>query len=211
MNNPMAGAYLRWSYKKAVEDIKNINPNFDFYKKDFSCLLCGVGNKKTAEEFIRFVLVKNIKTKIWIIDINEDHLVAIRKLVDKKYKDKDINIIRVDALDLQSIIDLESIDWIETDAFWEFFDKVNLLKLLNVWSLILKREGFISTRDYVCSGLWNIIMDPVRNFIMEGWLGVKIYKHKQEDFDDVFNEVDFKATISPTFIPTYKRFLLVKE
>lgn len=210
MNNPIAGMYLRWAYGAGIKDLKKLDFQPDFKKENFACLLCGVGNERTADEFIKFIVKKNSKPKIWIIDIAEEHLLAVKSLVAEKYPKLDICVKKINALDLQTIIRDRSIDWIETDAFIEFFDNDSLAKLLSVWHALLKPDGFITTRDYICTGAWDIIIDPLRNLIMKGWLGVNIYKHSRQDFYIIFKKIGLTAIEGPTFIPTYKRFSLLK-
>lgn len=211
MNNPIAGIYLRWSYKTGINDLTKFHFKPDFNKENFTCLLCGVGNERTADEFIKFIIKRNPRAKIWIIDIAEEHLRAVQRLVTKKYSNLDIHVKKINAFELQTIICNESVDWIETDGFMEFFDKDSLEKLLTVWHALLKPDGFVTTRDYISSGKWNKIIDPLRNIIMRGWLGVEIYKHSKEDFDFIFNKTGMHSIEGPAFIPTYKRFLLTKK
>lgn len=211
-NNPLSGAYLRWAYRKGIEDLAKIDFRADFTEAHFTSLLCGVGNERTADEFIAFVIKRNPTAKIWIIDIAEENLKAVEELVMKKYFNLDIHIKKINALELLTIIPKHSIDWIETDAFLEFFDNASLEKLLTVWHELLKPDGFITTRDYINGGLWSsIIVNPLRNLVMKGWLGVNIYKHSQEDFNAVFEKVGLRAVEEPTFIPTYKRFSLIMK
>ena len=211
-NNPISGAYLRNAYEKGIEILKKLDFRPDFTKTNFMSLLCGVGNERTADEFITFVTKRNAAATIWIIDIAEENLKAVRELVTKKYPSLSIHIKKINALDLLTIIPKNSVDWIETDAFIEFFDNASLEKLLVVWRELLKPNGFITTRDYVNGGTWSsIIINPLRYVVMEVWLGVKIYKHTQKDFDTVFKKVELRVVEEPSFLPTYKYFSLMKK
>ncbi|NTW13818.1 MAG: hypothetical protein HGA31_02175 [Candidatus Moranbacteria bacterium] len=211
-NNPISGAYLRWAYRKGIEDLATIGFRPDFSKKNFSCLLCGDGNERTADEFIKFVTSRNPDAIIWIIDIAEEHLKEVVKLVTKKYKDSDIRIIRTNALDLLGIIPRSNIDWIETDAFFEFFDEGSLEKLLQVWYELLMPEGFITTRDYENEGTVSALaVYFLRKIVMEWWLGVKIYRHTRNDFDTAFESSRLRVVERTTVFPTYKRFSFVKD
>ena len=211
MNNPIAGAYLRWVYKKGVEDLLKLNFKPNFNTRNFVCLLCGVANERTADEFIKFTFEKNPNAKIIIIDRGTEQINAVRKLVKKKYSGFNIQIEQIDALDLQKIILPESLDWIETDAFLEFFDVEGLDKLFNVWHSLLKPTGFITTRDYVTNGPIGKINDTLRIWQMRIWLGVETFAHSPTDFANLFEKFNFKAIEGSTFLPTFKRFSLIKK
>jgi SAM-dependent methyltransferase len=211
-NNPISGAYLRRAYEKGIENLRRLDFQPDFTKTNFTALLCGVGNERTAAEFITFVTKRNATATIWIIDIAEENLKAVQELVIKKYPNNNIHIKKINALELLTIIPKNSIDWIETDAFLEFFDNASLEKLLMVWRELLKPDGFITTRDYVNGGAWSsMLINPLRYVVMEMWLGVNTYKHSQEDFDAVFEKVGLRVIEEPTFLPTYKHFSLMKK
>lgn len=110
--------YLRWAYKKCIEDLNKLNFKPNFNKKDFTCLLCGVGNETTADEFIKFVIKRNSKSKIIIIDIGEEQIKAVERLVKNNYQNLNIKIKKIDALKLDTLLGKYSLDWIETDGFF---------------------------------------------------------------------------------------------
>lgn len=211
-NNPIAGAYLRHAYEIGIKNFNKLNFQPNFSKANFTSLLCGVGNERNADEFITFVINKNPSSTIWIIDIAEQNLKAVRDLVMNKYPNINIRIENVNALELLKIISKNSIDWIETDAFLEFFDNGSLEKLLTVWRELLKSDGFITTRDYVDGGMWSrLIINPLRYLVMEMWLGVKIYQHSQNDFNTIFDKVGLRVVQDSAFLPTYKHFSIIKS
>ncbi len=211
MNNPLAGAYLRWAYKKGIEDLLQFNLRPAFKREGFTCLLCGVANERTADEFITFVLKKNSRAHFWIIDIGKEQIDAVKKLVGKKYGGLDIRIEQVNALELSGLIKQSSIDWIETDAFMEFFDVAGLEKLFHVWHFLLKPNGFITTRDYISNGPFARINDFLRIWQMRIWLGVNTFAHSSKDFSSLFKKCKLQVVEGPTFIPTFKRFAMVKS
>ncbi len=210
MNNPIAGSYLRWAYRTGLRNLSYIDYYPNFKKENFSCLLCGVGNERTAREYINFVLNRNFRANIYIIDINEDHLLSIRKLAQKEFPSSKITILRINALDLVDIIDENSIDWIETDCFFEFFDNESMKKLLTVWHKILKSDGFITTRDYISDDKNSFLINHIRKIIMEKWLNVKIFNHTRYDYELLLNNY-FKSAICSTRVPTYKTFSMIKK
>ncbi|OGK15839.1 hypothetical protein A2774_05890 [Candidatus Roizmanbacteria bacterium RIFCSPHIGHO2_01_FULL_39_12c] len=210
IGSPLWKFYLGWAYKKCVEDFIKLNFIPDFNKKDFTCLLCGVGNEVTADEFIKFVITRNQQAKIKIIDLANEQTNAVSKLVEGKYSSFDIGIKQINALDLSSFIPKNSITWIETDGFLEFFSKKALNKLLDVWGIILKKDGFITLREPASIGKVGRLIDFFRIWIAKKWLGVTIYNHTKLDLDKTFREHGFSFTSAPTFIPTFTRYSLIK-
>lgn len=210
MNNPLAGMYLRWAYKKGIEDLSMLDFKPDFNAKNFTCLLCGVANERTANEFIKFTLKQNPQAKIWIIDLGKEQINAVRKLVHKKYPELNIRIEQINVLELPRIAPAEHFDWIETDAFLEFFNLKDLEKLFAVWRLLLKPYGFITTRDYITNGPVGRFNDALRIWQMRIWLGVETFAHSPEDFAGLFKRSNFNVVEGPTFIPTFKRFSMIK-
>ena len=85
-------------------------------------MLSGCGNEQTADTFIQFVIQRNKNAEIYIIDLGEEQITAIRRLVAVKYKDLNIKVHQINALELDNIIKPQSLDWIETDGFIEYFD-----------------------------------------------------------------------------------------
>lgn len=185
-----------------------LQPDFD--KKDFSCLLSGCGNEQTADTFIQFVTRRNKNAKIYIIDLGDEQIKAIQKLVAFKCKDYNVEIHQINALDLEKIINLKSLDWIETDGFMEYFDNRSLEKLLQVWHRLLKKDGFITTRDCVTEGKLTQIADYLRINIAYQWLGVKLYTHTKQDFNKLFAKIGYKYFLGNTWLYSYRRFALIK-
>lgn len=90
LGNPLWRRYLRWAYKTCISDLEKLHCEPDFSKKDFTVLLCGVGNENTADEFIKFVTARNQKAKIIIIDIADEQINAVKELVKTKYSSLNI-------------------------------------------------------------------------------------------------------------------------
>jgi len=210
LKNPIFIAYLEWAYRKGLADLARLNVKTNFHKTNFTCLLCGVGNEHTADQFIKFVIKRNIQAKIWIVDLGEEQIEAITKLVKEKYINRDITVIKINALRLEKIIPNESLDWIETDGVLEFFDDSSLEKLLNIWKILLKPDGFITTRDYSTGNGISKITDALRILIFKHWLGVSLFRHTHKEFNDLFEKIGFKYFEGSTPLPTYKRFCIIK-
>src|SRR5579872_2104529 len=98
IGNPLYAVFLRWAYKKGIEDLQKINFQPNFTSTNFQCLLCGVGNEQTADVFITFVTQRNKLAKIWIIDMGEEQIAAVQKLVNQKYSKLNIVVKRMNAL-----------------------------------------------------------------------------------------------------------------
>lgn len=211
IGTPLWRIYLRWVYSQSIEDFKKLEFSPNFEKKDFSCLLCGVGNEVTADEFISFVLAKNDQAKIWIIDLGSEQIDAVSKLVSKKYPKKDINIKQINALSLDSLIKQGSLDWIETDGVFEYFDNNSLEKLLEVWKKLLSESGFITTRACSVKGPIDYLLDQIKIWGGKAWLNVVSFSHKREYLHRLFKNVGFKFVEGSTPLYHFKRYSLIND
>lgn len=211
LGNPLWRVYIRWAYKTCVADLEKLGAQPNFSKRKFSVLLCGVGNENTADEFIKFVTTRNPRAKIIIIDIGNEQINAVRKLVGEKYSNIDIKVKQVNALKLDAFLPKGSVDWIETDGFPEFFDHESLAKLLSVWKQILTKNGFITFRDCVTDGFLEHLTDYARIWIAKIWLGITVYAHTREEMKTLFNSVGFKYVEDLTLLPTFRRYSLVNK
>lgn len=201
--------YLQWAYKQGIDDAKKLEANTFFTEKNFSCLLCGVSGEITAEEFIKFVITKNPKAQITIIDMGEKQITSIKKLVVKRYKKYSINIKQINALDLHKHFKQNTFNWIETDGFIEYFNKENLQKLLQEWRIILKKDGFITTRDFASIKPFGFIIDTIRYWFIKYYLTLPIYIHTKKQLDNIFKQNKFKFISRFTPLPTYRRYALI--
>lgn len=209
LGNPLFPIYLRWAYKQGLKDIESLGKRVDFNKKDFSCLLSGCGNEQTADTFIQFVIQRNKMAKIFIIDLGGEQIDAIKKLVVTKYKNLDIIVQQINALDLEKIIKSKSLDWIETDGVMEYFDSPSLKKLLQIWHGLLKEDGFVTTRDCVTEGKLTQIADYLRINIAFKWLGVILFPHTKQEYEELFAQIGFKYSFENTGLFTYRRIALL--
>src|ERR1051326_7574102 len=95
---PFFRQYLQWSYSQGIKDGEKLGKKIDITKNNFSCLLCGASGEITAEEFIKYVLGQNKKAKITIIDMGDEQVTAIQKLVKDKYTNYTIHVKQANAL-----------------------------------------------------------------------------------------------------------------
>ncbi len=211
LRNPLWRVYIKWVLKCSIEDFEKLNFKPNFNKKNFACLLCGVGNESTAEEFIKFVLTRNKKPIIWIIDLGSEQINAMKKMARLIFPDVKINIRQINALELEKIIKSKTIDWIETDGLFEFFDNSSLRKLLKVWRNILSNEGFITTT--ATSSRWKLqeYFDRLKIWVGKVWLGVTVYSHTRKQMRENISSSGFKYIEGPTFIPYFKRYSIIKK
>ncbi len=209
--NPLSRIYHRWTYRKAIEDLNKLKFKLNFSKKSFTCLLCGVGNENTADEFIKFVISKNKNPKIIIIDKGDEQINAVIKLANSKYPDLQISIKQIDALKLTSFIKRNSVDWIETDGFLEYFNKKAIGLLLIQWQKILSEKGFITFRDTFNQNGFDWLIDYLRIRIAMIWLGVTVYSHSKKSFEGLIKKTGFNYITNPTIIATFLRYTLTKR
>jgi predicted SAM-dependent methyltransferase len=203
--------YLRTAYERGENDLKFLSKKSPFSKPNFSCLLCGVGNKETARSFIQFAMSKNFRAKISIIDLGEEQIERVREMVKMDFPNGDITVKRMDALDLTKIFGKDSVDWIETDGFLEFFSKEKLGRLLDNWFAILRSDGFITIREPASSGNVGQMIDTLRVKVAKMWLGIDIYIHTRKELEDLIAKKKFEFVSFSSFVPTLRRFTLVKE
>lgn len=211
IGTPAWRLYLRWAYKTCIEDLIKLNYKPDFKKDNFTCLLCGCGNETTTDEFIKFTIHRNPKAKIIIIDLADEQINAIKKLVNNRYSSLNTTVRQIDALSLNTFIKNNSLDWIETDGFLEYFDKNPLERLLRVWNKLLKQDGFITLREPAGEGILGDFIDRVKIWIGRIWLGVTVYSHSKQELEGLFSKCDFKYVEGLTFIPTFLRFSMIKD
>ncbi len=211
LGNPLWRVYIRWVLGKSINDFEKLQFKPNFKKKDFSCLLCGVGNENTAEEFINFVLDRNEKPTVWIIDLDKEQIDAVKKMVANKFPGLNIKIEQIDALKLNQIIKSRSIDWIETDGLFEFFDNKTLRQLLTVWKNILVHDGFITTT--ATSSRWKLqeYFDRFKVWIGKIWLGVTVYPHTRDEMRHNLASSGFKYVEGPTLLPYFKRYSMIND
>lgn len=211
IGTPLWRWYISKQYQRGIEDLGKLGREPEFGKKRFTALLCGVGNEATAEEFIKFVYEKNHTATILIIDMGEEQVRAVKKSISERYMDKRISVVKTNALDLEKLIKPGTVDWIETDGFWEYFDYDGLGKLLLVWHKLLKPQGFVTTSATSTASIFDEWVDRVKIWISRVWLDVKVYSHNREKLHRIINEVGFKFVERWTVLPYFRRYTIIKR
>ena len=207
--NPFWKIYLRWAYQKCIDDFQKINYKANFFKKGFTALLCGTSGEVTSTEFVSFVLSKNPKARIIILDIAPKQLERSRIVLSKKFPNAKIKYIQADAKNIP--LKDESIDYIETDGILEYFSKGDMNILFKEWSRVLKKNGFVTLRDFATNSLLGRIVDKIRLFVGKKYLGVTLYQHLLDNITNAIKNGKFKHVYGGgTFCPTYRRISLVK-
>lgn len=211
MSNPLLGRYLQHSYSSAFSDLQYLNRLPNFSKKDFSCWLCGVAGASTAEKFLDFIFNKNPLSDVTILDLGEDQIKEIRKLIEKKYSDKKIRLIRANALDANKYFRQRSVDWIDTDNIMMFFDNKSLKKLLVIWRNILKDNGWISFRESARKGKFGVFFDWVLIRCGKYIFDAKLVGRSVQELRKMIGDSGFRFHEGNSLLPTVKRFCLVKN
>lgn len=207
---PIFRIYLRWAYGRCIDDLKHLNFIQNFKKQNFTALLCGVGNENTADVFIRFVLDRSPKAKIFIIDLGKEQVAAVKKLVKDKYSGHQIFVKQMDALNLTAWISPKTVDWIETDWIFAFFSHEKLYSLLKVWHRLLSGDGFITTRCGVDQNWFDRLITKSIIWIGKIWLGVKLYPHSKVNLDNLITRSGLRFVSRPMILPTAFRYSMAK-
>lgn len=212
IGQPVFQRFLRENYGLGLADLKLLKQKSPFASPDFSCLLCGVGNAATARTFIQFVIEKNPKAKIHIIDLGAEQIAAAKHVVEQEFSSYDIQVRQMNALELLGWLKSASLDWIETDGFLEFFSPPQLAKLLQIWHTLLKDTGFATIREPASASFWETaVLDVWRLWLAKLWLGITIYKHSLAELEQAFATAGFRLVTFPTKVPTFCRFTMVKR
>jgi len=211
LGNPLWRLYLRWRYSRSIDDFSRLGFTPRLNEPGFTSLLCGVGNEVTAQEFIEFILKRNNSPHIWIIDLGKEQIDAVKRLINQKYPHLHIDIKQIHALDLNTLIKPNTVDWIETDGLFEFFDNNSIRKLLKIWKMLLTKDGFITTT--ATSSRWKLqeYFDRVKIWVGKKWLGVITYPHTRTEMRQNFKSEHLKYVEGPTPVPYFKRYSMLVD
>lgn len=211
IGTPIFRIYLRWAYGRCIDDLKDFNFTPNFKKQNFTALLSGVGNENTADVFIRFVLSRSPKAKIFIIDLGKEQLAAVKKLIKDKYPGHPIYVKQMDALNLSAWIPQITVDWIETDWLFAFFSYEKLHSLLKVWHRLLSDDGFITTRCGVDQNQFDRLVSKLIIWVGKVWLGTKLYSHSKADLDNLITRSGLRFVSRQMILPTAFRYSMIKR
>lgn len=207
---PLWPFYLRWVYGKTLKDTQTLGVTSILTRKNPTILLCGVSGEITANEFIRFVLKNNNKSKIIIIDLGEEQIESVSRLVNEKYPRAHISIKQKNALDLGFIKD-NSIDWIDTDGFFSFFDIKQLVALFKEWKRILKEDGYITFRELTSHGLISTFANKLRDTVSRLYIRTRLHLHSTSELEKDFQELKFQYVSGGSPIPLLDRYCLINQ
>jgi len=207
---PLWPSYLRQVYKKAIVDALALGIGSLQNRASFTCLLCGVSGEITANEFIKFALKLHPKCKIMVIDLGEPQVNSVKQLVAEKFSEADIEIRRANALNLD-FIQNNSIDWIDTDGFFSFFDKDQLVALFKEWKRILRKDGFITFRELTSDNVLSISANKFRDRVSRVYINTKLHLHTFEELKKDFATLQFKYARHHSPIPFLERYCLLNE
>lgn len=205
---PLWPLYLRWVYRKAVQDSSDLGIISIIKRKRPTILLCGVSGEITANEFIKFVLKNNSDCKIIIIDLGQEQIEGVKRLAKEKFPSANIDIKQANALNLGFIKD-KSMDWIDTDGFFSFFNDEQLLKLFEEWKRILRNDGCITFRELISHGFISIIANKLRAYIAKAYMGIELHLHSKEKLEYCIKRVGFKSRHGISPIPLLDRYCLM--
>jgi ubiquinone/menaquinone biosynthesis C-methylase UbiE len=204
---PFWRPYLKKVYKLSQEDAENLGIKPISKRKKFTTLLCGVSGEITAEEYTDFVLGINPDAKIIIIDLGNEQIKSIKRLVSLKYIYANIIIKQANALNLSFIKD-NSIDWIDTDGFLSFFDAEMLFSLFSEWKRILKKDGYITFREIISVGLISWSVNYLRKAVSLFYINTNLYIHNKKELLHNFSKLKFKYSVHRSPVPLLNRYCL---
>jgi len=202
--------YIRWVYKKTIDDCVSLGCKPINKRGSFACLLCGVSGEITANEYFKFVLGINPKAKIWIIDLGKDQVKSVQKLVEDKYSQADIKVMKANALSL-SFIKSKSLDWIDIDGLFSFFDEKQLLELFQEWDRILKNDGYITFRELTSHNPVSKNANILRDKVSQIYMSTKLHLHTLDELIRIFEKLNFKHLRGRSPIPLLDRYCIVKN
>lgn len=206
---PFWRRYLRIQHDRGLVDAKTLSGRTIFSGPDFTALLCGTSGEITTDEFIKSVYSVNSTAKIIIIDLGNEQIDSVIKLIDKFYPSRNIVVKQANALNLD-FIEKATIDWIETDGFLGFFDEKTLPLLLLEWKRILKDNGFITFRDFATTSLLGCFIDWLRAKISIISIGLNLNRRSKKTLDKALSDAGFRFVTKPTIIPDFYRYCLIK-
>lgn len=209
-NNGVWRFYLRWVYKKCIQDLSDWGSPVKFNKVDFTALLCGTAGAATSKEFIDFILSHNPQAKIIILDLGENQIKDSKRMVKNHYPSSNIECIQADARSIP--LKSSSIDLIETDGVFEFMSGNDVKKTLKEWNRILSIDGKCTFRDFASYSFFPTLINNMKLFIGKTLFKAQLFNHTYDEFIKMFNEANFEyLSAGGALVPTLRRFVLRKS
>jgi len=211
MKNPLWCNYLKKMYQDGFQKIAYLtNQDNPFDQPNFTALLSGCHGETTAETFAQFIFSKNPTTKLYILDINPISIERCKAVLPKKFPNKTIVFLQENILG-NSIPD-NTIDYIETDGFLQFFEpKTQLPKLIAEWKRMLKPTGFITTRDIVTTNVIGRTIVAIMQFLAKHVFAITIYHQTLAEIEKLYFQYGFYSVVRKTWFPTFRQFTIIKK
>ncbi len=202
--------YLRLVYGKAVEDSLRFPITPFGQRRNPTCLLCGVAGEITANEYVTFVLRMNPSANIIIIDLGKEQVESVNKLIKERFPKNNIRVEQANALNLRFIKN-KTIDWIDTDGFFSYFDEKQLVDLFREWKRILKSDGFISFRELISRSLFFTIANHIRALLSKMYMRIPLHLHSEKELATDFQKIGFRFSTGWTPAVILKRYCVIKR
>lgn len=189
-STPIFSNYIRWVYKKTNTDIKQLNLQSNYN----NVLLCGTCGEITSLLFVKNILSINPKAHITILDYGEAQVQNSKLAIEKKYPNADVQYIVSDAR--STIIEDQSIDYIDTDYMFEYFNKEGLDELFKEWKRILNPSGLITFRAFAVQSTFSkflhwIMVDVYCGFFLKS----NIFMHSKKTIQSIIIRNGYKFYI----------------
>ena len=200
--------YISNSLTNSLYDLDALGRSSIFEKPGFTAMQCGTSGFKTSKCFFDFLLKRNSDCRIIVLDKSNYPLNEIKRNVHRKYSGIKFSFIQCDALSIP-IADA-SVDYIETDSFFQFFSLTALNQMLSEWHRVLKPDGFITTRCFCRNNQFGKIFDFFRKQLGK-YLNVQFIIHDYPSIIASLNLAGFNFKSNCYALPTLRRFTLIKQ
>jgi ubiquinone/menaquinone biosynthesis C-methylase UbiE len=201
--------YLESAYPNCIEDFKELEFKPDFKVNNFTALLCGTGNELTSHTFSNFVFSRNPDAEIWIIDISQERIEQSRKYLNQKLPDKKIKHFIADAQELP--FEDNSLNYIETDSFFQYLSPEMVQNVLSEWNRTLKDDGFITFRAIAGESLYHQLWHKFRELIFKYYIKENFWKHSTDFLHSSFEKNGFRFVRNKVGAPTFWRYAMLKR
>lgn len=206
-SNPLFPRYIRWIYKKTLDDLQKANMPLPVTQKHFTALLCGTCGEITSEIFVKHILSIHPNAHIIILDYGKDQVVASEKQIQKRFPNAHVSYIIADAR--HSGIPSSSVDFIDTDFMFEYLDALGIDELFQEWRRILKPDGLAAFRAFG-TGSWlsrwtyRLILQSFCTLLLQS----DIHAHSLSSLEQILERNGFAYRIAGrVFLPFGYRFV----
>ncbi len=210
-SNPLFPRYIRWVYKKTLDDLQRAKMSLPVTKPNFTALLCGTCGEITSGIFVDHILRLNPNAKIVVLDYGEEQVNQSKKSIDTKFPEAHVSYVVADARN--SGIPDASVDFIDTDFMFEYLDAQGLDQLFREWKRILVPKGHVAFRAFGTSS-W--LSELTYLLLIKGFckllLKSDIYSHSLVSIENVLRKYGFEYFIAGrAFLPFGYRFVATRK